>query len=321
LNRNYILIAGHGRSGTNFLLRLLDFSGLTHCRNEPDQLDCSVLRTLSSKSVYTTASNQALDAGWDNAVALASQCFGIRDGRVDCRKEHVYELIRRLGGCRIICSSRIRSFLSILGVQKIEEERRFPWWLGPESKLLAAVPVVKINQMPGWAAWVSNQRPEVRIIHIIRHPGGYLASWKARYLKLNDREAVGAVNRQRLEAVLQADPSWHDIWGDCTSMTAEESELWYWRYAAETIHAAGRGKENYRLVVYEELASRPLETMNSIYEFCGLPWSSEQESMIGHTTRDSQEIATAWHQKLSPEDHQIVSRILTGTNLQSLWKE
>ena len=36
--RRYVLIAGQGRSGTNWLLQILDLSSQTHCRNEPN--DC-----------------------------------------------------------------------------------------------------------------------------------------------------------------------------------------------------------------------------------------------------------------------------------------
>ena len=43
----YALLIGQGRSGTNYLLSLLDQSAATHCRNEPDQLDSSALSRLA----------------------------------------------------------------------------------------------------------------------------------------------------------------------------------------------------------------------------------------------------------------------------------
>ena len=43
----YALLLGQGRSGTNYLLHLLNQSPLTHCRNEPDEVEDSALRRLS----------------------------------------------------------------------------------------------------------------------------------------------------------------------------------------------------------------------------------------------------------------------------------
>ena len=219
----------------------------------------------------------------------------------------------------MVYNSKSLSFLLNLRLPRIPDEIPYPSWLGSRSKLLAAVPVLKMNQIPGWAGWAVTNRPEARVLHIVRHPGGFLASWKARYLIANDREAVTAANRERLETVLKSDPRWAELWGDHTSMAVEESELWYWRYAAESIDAAGNSQANYRLVLYDELAARPAELTKEIYSFCGLSWTHKQDRLISALTRDSQDIASAWQDKLSPGDRQLVSKVLDGSVLKSWW--
>lgn len=319
MKRNYVLIAGHGRSGTNFLLQLLDMSSLTHCRNEPDELGSSLLRELPGKFVYAGAA-PSLDEGWDPAVESASESIGIRDHRIPVPKEHFRSLTGRQGQ-RLWCSPQMSSLLASMNLFGSRDERRIPIWLGRKAAVRAALPVLKMNQIPGWISWVIPRRSDAKVLHIVRHPGGFLASWKSRYLKSKDREFVTAQNRQRLAEVAVVDPSWGNRWGDPTAMTAEESELWYWRYAAESIHAAGENADNYHLVVYDQLTSEPVEISKEVYRFCELPWRAGHKQMVQEMTRGSQQIASAWRQKLSAADQELVSRILDGSTLASCWDD
>ena len=77
---DYILIVGQARSGTNWLLDLLDLSPYTHCRNEADKLENSPFAQLPSPVV-----RQPLDENfgqqWDQAIAITASRLGERSRR------------------------------------------------------------------------------------------------------------------------------------------------------------------------------------------------------------------------------------------------
>ena len=116
-----------------------------------------------------------------------------------------------------------------------------PGWLADLEAMRSALTVIKINQSPAFASWVLRERPHQRVIHIVRHPGAYLHSWSSRFLSRNDGEAVRRDNLARLRIVASANPEWGERFGDPERLSTEESELWFWLYAVETIHAAGDG--------------------------------------------------------------------------------
>src|SRR5262245_35313807 len=84
--RGHALLIGQGRSGTNYLLSLLDQSAATHCRNEPDQLDRSAFASLADFR-YFVADEAALAQRYDAVVAEAARCIGPRDHMADLDKE------------------------------------------------------------------------------------------------------------------------------------------------------------------------------------------------------------------------------------------
>ena len=92
---------------------------------------------------------------WDSAVDRTAAAMGERDFTIPVRKKFVYEPVRRLGGARITSGPRIRRGLSrVLPGLRPEGEWEFPPWLGSARRLSRALPVLKLVQVPAWAAWV-----------------------------------------------------------------------------------------------------------------------------------------------------------------------
>ena len=73
-NAAYALIAGHGRSGTNWLLHLLDRAAATHCRNEPNEIAGNEFAALPSPFV-PVVDPTAFAEPWSRAVAEALMAF------------------------------------------------------------------------------------------------------------------------------------------------------------------------------------------------------------------------------------------------------
>lgn len=314
----YVMIVGQGRSGTNWLLDILDQSPRTHCRNEPDHIDGSPLKALPNPNV-AGMEDAAIAAGWDAAVRWTSTHMGERDHSIPGPKEHVHELGRRLGLARAV-NRRTRAALRTILPGLRGGEWELPGWLGSKEKLAQAMAVLKFVQAPAWAVWAMEHRPQARVLHIVRHPGGFLNSWRNRWLGRNEGELVRQLNRARLDAVRRAAPEWGDRFGDVERMSVVESELWYWRYASETIHAAGEQSSRYQLVVYERLVGGVMETAQRLYAFCGLPWDERIAKGIGAMSGESASIAKTWQSKVTPEDVEAVNRVMAGSTMEHWWE-
>jgi len=103
-------------------------------------------------------------------------------------------------------------------------------------------------------------------------------------------------------------------------MSADESELWYWRYSTETIHQAGAKSGRYHLVIYEQLVTDTIGTTRRLYQECGLAWCNGIQKAIRTRASGSASIAAAWRTSLSAADLELVARILKGSRMQNWWE-
>lgn len=314
------VIVGHGRSGTNWLLDILNASALTHCRNEAYACEGSAMaRLLSSRSVVGLGEDE-LRRGWDAAVEAARSLRGSRDP-IPGRKIWNDTFLRRWGIAQRLEGRRARRVLGLFIPELSGDEWRMPrWLLGDNDRMASAFLVLKLVQAPGWAVWVLSHRPNTPVLHIVRHPGGFLNSWASRYLADRERSCVARANEERLNQVVSADADFASLFGPPSEMGVEESELWYWRYSAEKIHAAGEGRPNYKLIVYEDLHGDFLRTAQEVYEFCGVPWDGDTETRVMDGRSPLEGKKTGWRDKLSSEQVALVERVLDGSPLSTLWQ-
>src|SRR4051812_20363205 len=97
----YVLIAGQGRSGTNWLLEIFDRSPRTHCRNEPNECAGSALSELASGWTFDPELGAELEPVWDEAIARTAASFGDRDHAIPVPKDHFSGPAQRMGLVRI----------------------------------------------------------------------------------------------------------------------------------------------------------------------------------------------------------------------------
>lgn len=316
-----VVICGQGRSGTNWLLDIFDFSPDTLCRNEPNEISSSPFAALPSPWIDALEGDERFARDWDDAALCSAQRMGERDHRLGSHKRFVRALSGRLGLTRCVSGPRLRRLLSLAFPSLRRGEWAPPWWLASRSRLSRALPIFKFVQTPGWAAWSLRHRPRTAVVHIVRHPGGFLNSWRRRYLAHHDESAVSAANITRLRMVADAHPEWASLLDDIEAMSVDESELWYWRYAAEIVDNAGRGLPHYHPVVYERLVESPVEVGRALYSACGLAWTPRIEAAVQGTASDSASIAEAWRDRLPSELTSVVRRILEGSPLASWWED
>lgn len=317
---DYVMIVGEGRSGTNWLLDLFDASPQTHCRNEPNILtDTSPMAKLPTPFVPKAETDAVLEREWDDAVRWTASRLGAHDPKIDNPKSHVYELGRRMGVHRTM-NQRARKILKPLVPSLRGGEWPLPWWVGSRSNMAKAKHVIKLVQIPAWATWVLRRRPECRVVHIVRHPGGFLNSWRTRFLPRLPLDVTLANNHNRLKAIRAQFPEWGERFGDVDAMDVVESELWYWRYASETINAAGKDRPaNYQRLLYEEVAADPAGVAKRMYEFGGVEWTADVEQRIRAVSSKAEALAVAWRSKMSASDVASIEKVMRGSIMEHWW--
>ncbi|BAM04777.1 sulfotransferase family protein [Phycisphaera mikurensis] len=316
---------GSGRSGTVVLLRLINLDPGVVVRNEPDELSDSPLgRALGQSGVRDdandgTAIDVALDTSggfgrrFDEALAAIRTRRGTRDHPWATRKAWHRPIPLKLLNAGLKAGLRQR-------LQRGREAWEVPGWAADRAALAAAPLSVKINNGPALARWLAAERPDLRAMEIVRHPGGFLASWRARWLNRPgvDPAAVLAKNRARLAAVAAAEPAWGERWGDPAALDVDASELWYWRYSNEAVLAAYAGDTRLLPIGFERFCREPQAHAEAVYRHLGLPYTDRVRAGVAAEMQGSTEIASAWKQKLGPERVALVEAVLAGSPLADL---
>lgn len=320
------LLIGQGRSGTNFLLSLLDLSPRTHCRNEPDQLDRSALSRLVEYRFFVD-SPAALGERFDGAVAEAARCIGPRDHMAEVEKDWMRPGRRKAGYFWLRQRTRFVERVVRRRAPMDGREVRFPAWMVDHERLAGSLHVFKLNAAVGVGAWALEQRPSVRVLQIVRHPGGFLKSWEKRWVHGEGGMGRGQgtadvlVDEDRLREVARRDKYWAGLLGDVDAMERAEGELWWWRYVNERLYEAGRGRPTYHLAQYERLAADPVQVTREAYAFGGLEWSAGIEARVRSIASGAERIARAWKDELPADRVALVEKVLDGSPMASWWSE
>ncbi|MEM8637533.1 MAG: sulfotransferase [Cyanobacteria bacterium P01_G01_bin.54] len=329
--QNYALIIGHGRSGTNWLMDILDASPLTFCRSEPNEVKDSPFGAIAP--LWQVGATQPdLDEHWDELVTWMSRHIGERDHHFVNPKIYIHPRAQKLGLAYLSSRPRLRTRQKLQQVAPalLPGEWPLPWYLGDAQKLQQAYAIFKINQAARVAVWLLNHRPQVPVLHIVRHPGGRLNSWLKRFLAVRDKQEIAQRNHQRLHEVLTLSPEWAERFGTIEQMNIAESEMWFWRYVTEQVHQVGEGRSNYKLLLYENLAFDPIKMAQAVYQFCNLPWTPAVEAIVrqgintsvwGDLKGGPMATAQAWRKKLKSDEVDAVNKVLTGSLMERWWDE
>ena len=299
-------ILGMGRSGTNFLLDLLDLSERTHCRNEPDELPGGSLESWGRWKIHSA--KRTGDEHW-REIARAASCGGERDRPAPPWKSWLHK--RSSGPLKALSKKGLRKLMPGLR----GAEFKFPETLVKHEELSSSLHVFKINAAPSVAELFLREQtsPTERspqVVHIVRNPAGFLRSWRRRWLEKHDLDEVLKANRARIQEVLENDPTGGSFMSDFKEPDVFESELLFWRYCTQRIREAGHGRDNYTEVSYDKLASDPAASLRLIFNELLLPWTPDVEERVAAMTNDSVAIANAFQAELDEETRELLKRTL-----------
>lgn len=327
----YALIVGNGRSGTNWLLTMLNASDLTHCRNEPQHISSSPFHSLPAPAAIAAADPE-MALRWDAFVRWTVAHLGERDHRIIAPKQYLHKAAHRLGISTWSARPRLRRAIQNVSPEFAQGEWAMPWWMGSQARLEQAYSIFKLNDLPAWIVrWLLKHRRNRPIVHIVRHPGGQLSSGLKRYFSKLEPSAIAAetrLYRGLLKTAVQLEPDWQETIPEIESMSLTEALAWFWRYNNEAIYQTGQGCQNYYYLTYENLARNPIVIAKEVYRFYQIPWTAQAESIISQNTHtsvwgklpaDSKTVAEAWQDRLSDDQQQIVEQVLDGSLMQTWW--
>ncbi len=314
----YILIAGQGRSGTNWLLSLLDLCENTWCRNEPNELLGSAMASLPDGAFINNRAYPKISE-WREALKKTGEAFGDRDSVGSDVKTYFRNTLFRHLVYFIYNKPRVRKPLEYIAPYFKQEEWAIPRFLLNESQTKNRHTIIKINQMPAWSRFVLEKDQSAKVIHIVRHPGGFLHSWMNRYLKYRNPDVVMSENKSRLEKLAGTSEAWSDRMGDINRMSLPETELWYWLYANEETYVNGKENSRYKLVIFENLADNFSDEVEGILDFSSLIVSTEYKDRLSELGNNSLSIANEWKKSLRKTEKKMASKILNNSELSGLW--
>ncbi|MEO1153307.1 MAG: sulfotransferase domain-containing protein [Pseudomonadota bacterium] len=280
-DRDYLIITGSGRSGTNMLLDLMDCHDNTFCRNEPHALDTNPVFPMSEELAEDLVPDITM-ADWHHAMRFCATHSGERD-RFDQEGKRYF----RAGplpalGLNIFKRRRARSALSFINPAYSTLEWPCPSLYINPRRLAESYPVFKILRSPVPITATHDQDPHQRVAHMIRDPKGNLRSWYNRYIirTAGSPQKVFADNMTQVPSILRHYGEDPDRYGAFSEDALFETQLWLWRYIQETLIDRIGHSERYMPFLYADSVKKPVQTAEKLYGFLGLEFTEAHAEKV-----------------------------------------
>ena len=335
MDRTYGLVLGQGRSGTNWVVDCLDASPRTFCRNEPNECVPSLMDSLPNHW-RIGADGARLAQKWDEVAQQTALHMGERDHRLNNPKSFVHPLSQTLGIAQISARPRMRQLASRVLWSWADGEWKMPRWVGRLDQP-DIVAVFKFVQSYNWATWVLDNRPDVPVVQVVRHPGGRHESFLRRYIGSigSVRSVGGDAEETRLAKIeqlrlLAPEKELAQRMGSVDALTLEEAETWFGVYQMEVFEQRAAASPKYLRIRYEDMVANPGQTVERVYEHFGLELTSDVRALIeskrgnsvfGEVSTDVSEQVHGWRDRLDPEVTERILAILETSSIADWWDD
>jgi hypothetical protein len=312
-----LFIIGAGRSGTTFLAKLIDSHPDVLYRHEPD----SVLVNTQIPFLPRLSEFPALK---ERTRRYLEQLIEVRAAKVSGQRPIFAKSFRS--------SLQRRRFLATLYTAKVVEKaagKRLGRAVSVADCIDRAtsgrlVPLIKSVDSPWRTPLFSAAMPELRILHIMRHPCGVINS------------CLRGIEMKLMSSTVYLRPPFEAGMAEGYPFSLEELEArsyeeraaFFWMICNQYILDSMRQHANYRPVVYERLCSSLEPALRGIFDFAGLAWNSQtatfvhhlmhqegQEAGYFHVMRSPASAVDKWREQLSPEQIGRIERIVAHSEV------
>jgi hypothetical protein len=178
---------------------------------------------------------------------------------------------------------------------------------------------------------------DCRIVHIVRHPCGYIASVLRGEAQGKFVSSVKTSEDYGIIETLLATPAGRRrqlTVGQLRQLHPVERMAWIWVLLNEKAQDDTAHDSRCTRICYEDVCRDPLRKTMELFSFCELPWDRQTEDFIKGSTqaskssgryysifRDPLQSAEKWKKEMKPEDIERVYRVVRHSDLIRLYPE
>lgn len=317
-----VLVAGTGRSGTSWLGKILDSSPLVFYKYEPDNTDRYPWFSRIPSRLEPTPDFDRFREPFAQAITRAFWSYSVN---LESRPLFPKSFLRQHTWRALNFSMRVWRKFTRGGAPTF----RIPRWMFP-SDPYAALLVIKSVVSNLRLTWIHRHFPEVKLVLIVRHPGGYLNSMFTAARK-HGWANVGTKERLSDTVLPFPCPEHLKYAGAFENGSDFERELIYWIVANETPILELAESSTFKIVVYEELCARPADVAEDVFRFVGIPFDGSTRQFLRDSTTEERpgfhgvfknptRAARKWREELSDEQLTVVDQYLARCSLGRLWE-
>jgi len=272
---NLIFILGVPRSGTSWLGKIFDSHPMALYRHEPDAV-------LPPVGFPPHCPVEAVPKYEDAARSYVALLAGVRQIKASGTRPVFAKPFQTLPAVltRRALVYGLRTFEAIAPRARWPRRIAIPDWVQSDASSLKYV--IKSVSLLGAAALLARALPAGRLIVIVRHPCGQIASMK-RGLHFRTMRAetmfgpyVAETSRARELGFTRK---------DYENLPLLDQWVHGWAFAHAKMLKDVEGLANVSIVRYEELCASPLQRSREIIEFAGLPWDAAVLRFVEASTR------------------------------------
>ncbi len=304
-----ILLVGLPRSGTTWVGKIFDSHPSTLYLHEPDT-------AVPIKEIPLVLPDENPSITKDQLDAILTRTLNVRLTRVTGSLPRFPKLYRR----PVVDWIHRRLAPAFKVSSQLFHETNLPDLLSNSGKQQVRL-VWKSVLSVGRVGLIARLMPEFRIIHILRHPCGWMTSYGRGY---EESWFTSRRNDWQLLRLLVATPlarrqglTVESLHG----MSDLERTAWLWLLWNESGAEAAAGLPNVISLVYDRLCETPLDLSRRMFDFAGLEWNSQTETFIRESVtrhregyygvyRDPSISANKWRHNFTSEQLRLVESIM-----------
>ena len=320
-DKQTVLLVGLGRSGTTWVGKIFDSHPNTLYVHEPDNWFKTLPLPLISPPGYQTEFNFT-----EYTQSLYTVSIPKVVGKLPYFPKQYNNAFQNV---LIKFNTYLSKFIAKISI-KIPIKR----FISPKKRSRTIL-VWKSIESLGRLDLFRKSEAQIKIIHIVRHPCGYISSiLRGERNKVFDSDFETSSDYGVFEMLAKTNEALHyklDL-DSFKKMSALERLSWRWILINEKAINDAKDYNDYLLLKYEDLCGNPVEKTKELYSFSNLSWNTQTESFVGKSTstnneqyysiyKDPNHAAMKWKTELSADEIKIIMDIVNNSNLKHLYAD